>query len=300
MKIRTSLSLSIAATAMAAFTSLATSSNAQEQLLAIEFNQDDQDDFDIWPTDLIGGPSESIAEFATSAGATSGTTTVTITSNTTLNIPGNRGSLNGTPEGYSYQNLYEDLLHAGSPTGFITFDFSGLLPNKAYRFTLYAWDPGATDASDKEWTVTDGTADPSVLSVNFQDALIDNETFALVYDITTTEAGTFQVTNTAGLPQSAVNGFKLDSLEPAEPLTITAIDYSPADKMLTLTWDSLEGVIYAVKFSNDMTSWLADLDDGVMGEAGSTTKTFDLSETGIVDTDKLFLRVEIPPLPAVE
>jgi len=295
MKTKMSLTRSLAVAAMTAAALIAIPVNAQEQLLAIEFNEDDQDGFDFWPSELRG-LSESTADFTTDAATTSGTTTVKLTTNTSFSIPANRGSSNGDPVGYTYQNLYEDLLHAASPTGAITFDFSGLLPNTTYRFTLFAWDPGAGDGSDKVWTVTEGNANPSVIGVNFQDALVDNNTFALVFDVTTTETGTFQVTNTAGLPQSAINGFKLESLEATAPLEITAIDFS-ADKMLTLTWNSREGANYALKFSSDLVNWDADVDDGIGADAGSsTTKTFDLSEAPLANFEKLFFRVELVPI----
>lgn len=290
MKIQTKV---FAALAVALFTPV----NAQEQLLAIEFNEDDQEGFELWPSDLAP-LTESIAVFPTDAASTSGMTTVTLSTNTTFNIPANRaGSTDGDPVGYSFQHLYEDLLHAGSPTGALTLDFSGLNANETYRFTLYAWDPGAGDATDKEWTVTGGTADPSVLKVNFQDALVNNETFALVYDITATETGTFQVTNTDGLPQSAINGFKLESLGVTAPLEITAMAYSSGDSMLTLTWNSREGALYALKFSTDLKDWDSDIEDGIIGDAGSTTtKTFDLSEAAPAGVENLFFRIELLPV----
>ena len=267
--------------------------SAQTNLLTIEFNEDDQDEFDIWPSALTG--SESTAEFATDPAVTSGTTTFLITSNTTLNVPANRGSLNGDPVGYTFQGLYEDLLHAGTPTGFLTFDVSGLNPNQAYLFTLYAWDPGATDTSDKEWTVTEGTADPSVISVNFQDALVDNETFALEFEITTTAAGTFQVVNTDGLPQSAVNGFKLDAIGGAgAELQITTINYTPENDTLGLTWTSVEGQTYRVKYSTDLQNWNSTLGDPVEAAAGGETSVVaDLSGTDISGAEQVFFRVEL-------
>jgi len=269
-------------------------SSAQTELLAIEFNEDDQDGFDLWPSALGGAGTETFAEFATDASLTSGTTTLTLMTNTSFNVPANRGNLtDGTPEGFTYTGLYQDLLHAGSPTGFLTMAFSGLNPDQVYRFTLYAWDPGATDASDKEWTVTEGSADPSVLSVNFQDPLVDNESFALVFDVTTTATGTFTVVNTNGLPQSAVNGFRLESLGAPAPFTITEVDYSSSDSMITLTWDSKEGELYAVKYSSDMTDWGGDLDDGVEGDAGeTTTRTYNLALAGLAGAERVYFRVE--------
>jgi hypothetical protein len=57
--------------------------------------------------------------------ASSGATTVTLSTNTTFSMPANRGALaDGTPVCFTYASLYQDLLHPSSPTGAITFDFS--------------------------------------------------------------------------------------------------------------------------------------------------------------------------------
>jgi hypothetical protein len=191
-------------------------------LLSIEFREDDQPEFDLWPGTIFGN--RSTVDFATDGEATSGTTTVIVDTSSGFGAPANRGSVDGNPIRYSFQHLYEDLLHATGPTGFLTLTFSGLNPNQAYRFTLYAWDPGASNGSDKVWTVTDGSGNPASSSVNFQDPLIDNETFAMVFEITTTSSGTFQLRNTAGLPQSAINGFMLSTSEvdPNAPPVITS------------------------------------------------------------------------------
>ncbi|MFT7301820.1 MAG: hypothetical protein ACI8UZ_000655, partial [Akkermansiaceae bacterium] len=124
-------------------------------LLSIEFREDDQPEFDLWPGTIFGN--RSTVDFATDGEATSGTTTVIVDTSSGFGAPANRGSVDGNPIGYSFQHLYEDLLHATGPTGFLTLTFSGLNPNQAYRFTLYAWDPGASNGSDKVWTVTDGS-----------------------------------------------------------------------------------------------------------------------------------------------
>lgn len=270
--------------------------SAQTELLAIEFNEEDQEGFEIWPNPP-GGLAEVSADFATDASLTSGTTTVTLTTNTNFSVPANRGSLvDGTPEGFTYAGLYQDLLHASSPTGAITMAFSGLNPNEVYRFTLYAWDPGATDATDKEWTMTEGVAGVSVQALNFQNPLVDNDSFALVYEVTTTATGTFTIVNTNGLPQSAVNGFRLEALGAPASFEITDFDYSAVDNMITLTWDSKEGQTYAVYFSPDCVDWGGDLSDSVAADPGeSTTETFDLTAAGLQDAENLFFRIERQP-----
>lgn len=178
----------------------ASAASAQTNL-AIEFNEDDQAGFDIWPVPI--GGSYMVAQF--------GAVQVEVTTNTAFAQPTNRGSQDGNPPGYSYQHLYEDLLHAFTPTGTMTLDFSGLQPNTPYVFTLYAWDPG-TSSGTHDWSITGGTGVPKTLTVDWSVPLADNDTFALVFDVTTTATGTFQVDNTAGLAGSAINGFRLEDV----------------------------------------------------------------------------------------
>jgi hypothetical protein len=84
----------------------------------------------------------------------------------------------------------------------------------------------------------------------------------------------------------------------APAFAITAIDYSPSDDMLTLTWRSRPDEIYAVKFSGDMSGWGADLDDSIPADMGdTTTKTFDLNEgflngANLADATRVYFRVE--------
>ncbi|MDB4519845.1 hypothetical protein N9118_09860 [Akkermansiaceae bacterium] len=93
-----------------------------------------------------------------------------------------------------------------------------------------------------------------------------------------------------------LNEVRIDSTalgELAGRIKITDIDYSPDTNSVTLTWDSREGVIYIVKYSEDMTDWSTDIDDSVIGDAGNqTTRTFNLGGIGIVDQRKVFFRIE--------
>lgn len=179
-------------------TALIASAASAQTNLAIEFNEDDQTNFDVWPVPLSG--SYMVAQF--------GAVTVEVSTNTSFAHPTDRGSTNGNPPGYSYQHLYEDLLHAFTPTGTMTLDFSGLQPSAHYTFILYAWDPG-TSSGTHEWTITGGSAVPPAITADWSTPLTDNDTFALEFDVTTTAGGTFQIDNTAGLGGSAINGFKL-------------------------------------------------------------------------------------------
>ncbi|MFT4639659.1 MAG: hypothetical protein ACI8T1_002984 [Verrucomicrobiales bacterium] len=226
-----------------------TSAISQTEILSIEFIEDDQDDFELRPSPLAA-PS-STADFATDSAATSGSTMVTVTTITGFGLPANRGNLvDEEPTGFTLSGMYQDLLHATSPTGFMTLDFSRLNANQSYLFTLYAWDPGATDGSDKEWTVTEGAGDLTVYAVNFQDPLVDNDSFALVFDITTTSTGTFQLTNTDGLPQSAINGFKLEQVAGAPTLSVTQ-----EGSDLAFEWESSADSLYNLESSADLVTW---------------------------------------------
>ena len=189
-------------------------------LLSVEFREDDQDGFDIWPTALSG--TSSSATFATPENA-SGNTTVEVVSSTTIGQALNRpGSVNGTPVGFTYQNLFEDLLIASSPTGLLTLNFSDLDPNGVYILTLYAWDPADTTDRDRIWTVQSGTGVPESDSVNYTDVLVDNDTHSMLFEVTATGSGTFSLSETTANPQgSAINGFVLEKIpEPSSALLI--------------------------------------------------------------------------------
>ncbi|MDC0270085.1 LamG domain-containing protein [bacterium] len=75
-------------------------------------------------------------------------------------------------------------------------------------------------------------------------------------------------------------------------LIITKITLSPDSESVELTWGSKPGEEFFVKYSTDLTNWDADLDDGVIADAGdSTTRTFGIA--GIAgEGGKLFFRVE--------
>jgi hypothetical protein len=78
----------------------------------------------------------------------------------------------------------------------------------------------------------------------------------------------------------------------SSPLQITEITYTPDNPSVSLTWNSKDGISYAVRYSRDMVNWDFDLDDAVLGTADSTTQTFNLSEFGIANEKKLYFRVE--------
>jgi hypothetical protein len=279
----------------------------QTELLAVEFRQDDQAGFALWPAPLSG--SVSTANFATDSALTSGQTTVRLTASTSFGIPVNRpGAVDGTPPGFTYQRLYEDLLIALSPTGFLTLEVNGLMPNTSYRFTLYAWDPGASDGSDKEWTVIEGAGTPAVASVNFQDPLVNNETFAMVFEIVTTASGSFQLRNTGGLSQSAVNGFRLAALpsleEPPELV-------SPP----TAVWDGGEELEISVSVTGTMPLTYQWFLDGVeipganQAELVLSANDWDRqgdytvrvsNEFGLVVSEPAEIEIDIPPFPTRE
>jgi hypothetical protein len=92
----------------------------------------------------------------------------------------------------------------------------------------------------------------------------------------------------------------LEIVSAPEPVfNITEVEYSQVDEMLTLTWDSSPGGLYAITYSRDMTNWDADLDDGIGADQDENpddgdriTKTFDLKEIDIAGVERLFFRVE--------
>lgn len=82
----------------------------------------------------------------------------------------------------------------------------------------------------------------------------------------------------------------------AEELAITQVFYATGSNEVTLTWASIPGQTYAVKFSRDLTDWSGELDDAIEAdpESETTTVAFDLSLVGPTAEEKLFFRVEKP------
>lgn len=79
---------------------------------------------------------------------------------------------------------------------------------------------------------------------------------------------------------------------PDVDLAITAFDFASGDEEFTLTWNSIEGANYAIKYSTDLVTWDLDLDDSIAGAAGeSTSYTFKASDLGEQE-GPVFFRVE--------
>ena len=94
--------------------------------------------------------------------------------------------------------------------------------------------------------------------------------------------------------RAPMNGFQIVEVGGPGPPTITEIDYTSADGMLTLTWNSKPGETYAIKYSEDMISWDSDIDDGYPAAEGgdTTTATFNLNDFGLGIDSRLFFRIE--------
>ena len=175
--------------------------------------------------------------------------------------------------------------------------------------TLYAWDPGSSDASNKVWAVTEGTGDPAAASVNFQDPLVDNESFAMVFESETTATGTFQLRNTAGFSQSAINGFILaaSEIDPKAPPEITSQPQA--------VWDGGEELVISVDVSGpEPISFQWFLDGQAIAGATSEALTLDSTEwdqngdytvrvtnqNGFVESDVAGITIDIPEFPTRE
>lgn len=202
---------------------LTVASASAATLLSIEFKEDDQDGFDLWPASSPLTGTSSTAVFTTPE-TSSGTTTITVTATSSLSQALNRaGSTNGTPPGFTYQRLYEDLLIAAGPTGALSLFASGLDANTPYQFTLFAWDPGDSVDRDRQWTVQTGTGDPSSATLNWSNPLVDNNTFTMNFKITTDGAGEFSLMDTGALQGSAINGFILAQVPEPSAAVLAAL-----------------------------------------------------------------------------
>ena len=126
------------------------------------------------------------------------------------------------------------------------------------------------------------------------DTWVSGVNFVLFEGVEVDGSGTAVFNSTAAAAhRHGLNGFQLQEAAPGTAFAITVFDYSPETDEITLTWTSIPGETYAVKFSGDMTNWESDLDDGIPASAGeTTTETFDLSDASLEDAERVYFRVE--------
>ena len=76
---------------------------------------------------------------------------------------------------------------------------------------------------------------------------------------------------------------------------ITEVQVGDGGNSVTLTWNSVEGRVYAVRASRALVGWDFEFDDSIEADAGDrTTRTFDLTALELAPGDTLFFRVELP------
>lgn len=93
--------------------------------------------------------------------------------------------------------------------------------------------------------------------------------------------------------QTLASGVSVGDFYGTSPAPLLITNITRDGNMVSLTWNSNEGEIYAVKFSYDMVNWDADLDDGISAAPGAeTTFTFNLNSFGLAGESALFFRVE--------
>lgn len=241
--------------------------------------------------------------------------------------PGNMTSVNASGGGLALfdgnefvQNLFAPGINTGNGNTFWTTSVAlTVLPGRSVTLTDIVFD---------NWSVSGGQVQNVNRRSDFTFTLIDpsgNEVASVdvVDSLSGTAAGVPTVTVIFGdpVPLTAPGTYRLgikggDFLEFNETGNHTAIDnltingiteagagliitdfvYDEEAGSLSLTWNSTPGTLYAVKVSEDMTNWDADLDDGITGSDGETTTAiFDLADVGLENATKNFFRVEVQP-----
>jgi hypothetical protein len=145
--------------------------------------------------------------------------------------------------------------------------------------------------------------------VNFQDPLVDNESFSMVFEIKTTATGTFQLRNTAGFSQSAINGFILAS-SGIDPKALPQITSQPQ-----AVWDGGEELVIGVEASGpEPISFQWFLNGQAIAGATSEALTLDpagwdqngdytvrvTNANGFVESDAAGIIIDIPEFPTRE
>jgi hypothetical protein len=240
------------------------------EVLWIDLAGDTQEGFQSGFSSVSG--SAATNTYATDARTSSGSVDVMLEASTTLSLAVNRGTLtNGIPEGFTYADLYKDTISASGATAYLTLTLSGLTTNAVYKLTLYSLNPAyTTGTDDKEWSVTTGTPAPQTQSVNYTDTLVDNDTYAMEFVVTSTSNGVIAVQNTAGFNQSCINGFKLSTdltLAAGDPsiISITSVGSDVFMIECALDGNAAENVSLVTTDSLMVQGWeyIAHSDDGV-------------------------------------
>ncbi|HCN79669.1 MAG TPA: hypothetical protein DIS80_00940 [Verrucomicrobiales bacterium] len=153
------------------------------------------------------------------------------------------------------------------------------------------WKPEGTPDEIFVFIIDDLTTEPeeadAVASDTFDWDLATQQSLD-VFNFSDTQVGYVDEIRVGNAYGDVVGG----TIPSSSPLQITEITYTPGHPSVSLTWNSKDGISYAVRYSRDMVNWDFDLDDAVLGTADSTTQTFNLSEFGIANEKKLYFRVE--------
>lgn len=91
--------------------------------------------------------------------------------------------------------------------------------------------------------------------------------------------------------EGRIESFTLSNANNSGPILVTDVVYSASEKMVTLSWTSSPGEVFALKYSSNMTNWTNELEDSISaGDGTETTRSFDVTDLAI--GGKLFFRVE--------
>ena len=84
-----------------------------------------------------------------------------------------------------------------------------------------------------------------------------------------------------------------NTTNPGSNLDITNIDYLADTPSVSLTWNSVEGRNYLVRYSTDLLDWSNSFSLTIPADLGTeTVEEFDLSTVGVNAEPKVFFRVE--------
>lgn len=179
---------------------------------------------------------------------------------------------NGDTIGIAARNEDEDLYTVENAVVVGTIDFQA---NVVYTFTII--DDGEGSLS---MVVTDRDTPENTISV----------TADLTGDFS--DSNSVVIHNREGNRSSDLHQIEIKSHFGPDSNEIQSITYDEANDQFTLTWDSRAGTNYDLFASVDLTDFTFEVTDGIAGEEGTTSYTFDHPAPG---SEKLFFRVEALP-----
>ena len=258
-------------------------------LVKFDFNAAGSPTQEDWTTADLGNGTDGTITIATEA---IGAVTVDVRDRTDANTNGDGGDT-------ARNDLWRDFVFANgssvdAPETGLKITLTGLAPQTTYPIIIWGYDDSSNNGRAADWgplgmrleTLTfPTTPDPSSLSdyqVSFE--ADSDATGTLVIE------GLVAAENPIDVHNVFINALAVGQPTGSTQVVISDITFDADADTISLTWNSIPGNNYALRFSPDLIDWSIDIDDQVPATENSDTTTFTFNAAGL--PAKGFFRIE--------